>query len=222
MMRLLLCLLLLCSDALAIHLTGSMKAPDGSGITGRIEFSLSTQLSDTCNAGIAVPVRAGVVTVKAGVVDTSTDIVPSDCLSTPQPYTVNIYDGQDLVSTTRWWVAQTGAFVSGTGSRFLHIAGTMAFAANTQPAAYIMEQGHYHTVTQPVAVPASVSVNVTVTWPVPFASTFYTVGCTTKDAAGVLYAWHFGTISQKSAVVSVVNESTGQVTGTLTCNAREN
>lgn len=198
----------------------TMRAPDGSNLNGRIEFSLPKQSINTCSGGVIVPRRVGTLQVVNGSSTGAPTLAESDCLSPEQPYIVSIYSGNTLVQQTRWWVGYVSGvkFTPSSGGTFLAPTGVTG-SVFSELAVYTMPQGAYKFVTAAITVTASSVTQTTFTWPTPFPDTNYAVACTRNNHNVTI---DFANQTQNTVTVYTENQVASDQNVTINCNARTN
>ena len=231
----LLLLLGLCAPLEAQTVIGGVfKYPNGSPVTGTLSVQLQKPgIVNTCGSPfVVVPTSPVLISVVGGSIQGSPTLVPTDCMSTFQPYQVQLRDSANaFVFGGYWYIAQaSGAVISpSTGAAKAYPAGLALSAVNsTNPIAFFVQNqlSGYQALSFTVSVQAHGLGNQTFagpySWSRSFAGAPVAVTCSALDIAapssGRLNVVSF-TVNGGTSVSSVVigNSTSGSLSTTVTC-----
>ncbi|SRR6266566_434631 len=216
----------------------TIQYPNGSFVNGRLLLKLERSgLVNTCTTSTQVASTANVIVqIVNGALQSNLSPIPTDCLSQFQPYLVELRDAKNIpLFRSHWFIAPGGgvALSPGVGSFIASPTGLASITGSTagqtinSPLSLLVNwPGGYQTAKISTGSISGLGYkSVTVTWPKPFQDTLYTVFCdvlaSSAPAGSNMSVSSVDTETMENVSVSVTNNSSGTLSGTVTCRGRE-
>lgn len=232
-------LLLLPWQAGATVLSGTFLFPNSAPVNGAMYVQLERNgIRNTCSSTqTVVPTTPVKIPISNGTLQGSTDIVPTDCLSSFQPYLVVVKNTSNQeIYRSHWYIAPGGgAYVTPTtGGLWISPSGLSGYSNTccvgitiSVPLSFLVANNVAQVQTITKSVPSmfgNSSTSVVVVWQQPFSDTNYVAVCSvlasSSPQSSNMSVSNITGITKSQMTVQVTNQSISILTGKVTCRGK--